>query len=50
MNPEVVGKMWRYFANLEQYESHAIDTTMQEIDESVNVIKKILAGGAMRLS
>lgn len=42
MNPEVVWKMWRCFANLEQYESHGmlIDTTMQNIYDSVVAIKK----------
>jgi adenylate kinase family enzyme len=50
VNPEVIGNMWNYFTNLGPYESHVIDTTMQNIDESVAAIKKSLEDGAMRLS
>jgi chloramphenicol 3-O-phosphotransferase len=49
-NPEIVEKMWRYFASLGQYESHVIDTTLHTLDESVTTIRKSLAQGAMRLS
>jgi chloramphenicol 3-O-phosphotransferase len=50
VNPEIVGKMWRYFAHLGRYESHVIDTTMHSIDESVATIRKSLAAGGLRLS
>lgn len=50
LNPEIVRKMWRYFAHLGQYESHALDTSIHTIDESVATIRETLAEGAMRLS
>ncbi|MGM1049057.1 MAG: AAA family ATPase [Bacillota bacterium] len=50
VNAEVVGKMWNYFANLGRYESHVIDTTTQNIEESVTAIKKSIDDEAMRLS
>jgi chloramphenicol 3-O-phosphotransferase len=50
VNPEIVGKMWGYFVDLGRYESHALDTSMYTIDESVASIRKTLTDGAMRLS
>ncbi len=49
-DPEVVGTMWRAFADLGCYESHAFDTTGLSIDESVATLKQSLTAGAWRLS
>lgn len=49
VSPEVVGDMWNCFTNLGQYELYAIDTTMENIEESVSAVRKLLADGAMRL-
>ncbi|QBD75878.1 hypothetical protein EPA93_07595 [Ktedonosporobacter rubrisoli] len=50
VNPEIVGKMWKYFAHLGPYESHVIDTTMHTLDESVATVRAALAAGDLRLS
>lgn len=50
LNPEIVGKMWRYFAHLGPYESHVIDTTRHTLDESVVAVRTSLATGELRLS
>ena len=50
VNPEIVGKMWRYFAHLGPYEPHVIDTTLLTLDESVATVRTSLAAGELRLS
>lgn len=35
VNPDVVKNMWKFFADLGRFEAHVIDTTMQNINESV---------------
>jgi chloramphenicol 3-O-phosphotransferase len=49
VNPEIVGKMWRNFAHLGQYESHVIDTTRHTLDESVATVRTALTAGDLRL-
>jgi chloramphenicol 3-O-phosphotransferase len=50
LNPEIVGKMWRYFAHLGPYESHVRDTSMHTLDESVAMVRTSLAARDLRLS
>ena len=46
---EAVKRMWQAFSDLGIHESHIIDTTHQNINETVEMIKKMLAENAMRL-
>ena len=46
---EAVKHMWQAFSDLGLYESHAIDTTHQSINETVALIQKMLAENAMRI-
>ncbi len=49
LNPEIVMKLWHSFSDLGQYESHAIDTSLQTIDESVALIQKKLLKDTFRI-
>lgn len=46
---EDVKTLWRSLSDLGKYESHAIDTTAQTVDESVMLIQKLLLGDAFRV-
>ena len=46
---EAVQSMWQAFGNLGAYASHVLDTTQQNIDETVAVIQKILAQDKMKI-
>jgi len=46
---EAVKHMWQAFSDLGAYESHIIDTTHQDINETVALLQKLLAENAMRL-
>jgi hypothetical protein len=50
LDPQIVSKMWQYFADLGRYESHVLDTTRHSIDESVATLRKSLIAGDLRLS
>ena len=50
LDPQIVGKMWQYFADLGRYEPHVLDTTRHSIDESVATLRKSLVAGDLRLS
>jgi len=49
-NIELVETMWEQFSNLGNYESNAIDTTMQTIQDTVSAIKEKVASGTALLS
>ena len=38
----VVSNIWQSLSNLGKYESHAIDTTAQTVDESTEIIQQML--------
>ena len=40
LEPEFVSKVWNFFSDLGLYESHAIDTSKQTLDESIAYIQK----------
>ena len=50
LSHEIVKAIWHSFTNLSVYETHAIDTTTQTIDESVAAIQKMLLEGAFRIA
>lgn len=45
----VVTAMWEQFADLGEYETHAIDTANQSIGESAAAIRGLLHGGRLRI-
>jgi len=47
---EAIKLMWQHFSDLGEYESHAIDTTHQDVNKTVALIKKMLAENAMRMA
>jgi len=49
VDPQVVGTMWRYFADLGEFECHAIDTTELEAGETVLELQKCLTLGEFKL-
>lgn len=49
LSPETVRNMWHSLSDLGKYESHAIDTTAQTVEESVMLIRKMLSGDAFRI-
>ena len=46
---DAVRHMWQCFSNLGTYEPHIIDTTNQNIEETVALIQKLLCENAMRI-
>ena len=46
---EVVKDLWDSLADLGEYEPHVVDTTNQTVEESVAVIRKMLAEDAFRI-
>ena len=49
VDPEVVGTLWRQFADLREFERHAIDTTDLAAGETVLELQKRLALGEFTL-
>lgn len=49
-DPDPVRFMWRQFADLGPLERHAIDTTAQSVDETLQVLRAGLAGGRFRMA
>jgi len=46
---DAVKQMWHAFSDLGEYESHVIDTTNENLDETVVSIHKLLNENAMRI-
>jgi len=46
---DAVKHMWQCFSDLGLYESYVIDTTNQSIEETVDVVQKLLGENAMRI-
>ena len=49
VDPQGVGTMWRYFADLAEFERHAIDTPELAAGETVPELQKCLALGEFKL-
>lgn len=49
LNREVVSEVWQAFADLGAYEPHAVDTTGQTVEESVERIQTMLQKGSFQL-
>jgi len=49
LNSEIVKNVWLSLSDLGIYESNAIDTTNQTVDESITLIQKMLLEGACRI-
>ncbi len=49
-DPDVVGFMWRQFAQLSDYTDHVVDTTTMQIDEALAFIRVGLEAGDFRLA
>ena len=49
LEPEFVKKIWHFFSELDQYESHVIDTSKHTLNESVILIQKKLLDNAFRI-
>lgn len=49
LSDETVKKMWHCFADLGEYEPHAIDTTGQTASQSAALIREHLRNGAFRI-
>ena len=50
LKPDFVKRVWRFFSDLGQHESHAFDTSAHALDESVVSIQKELQENALRLN
>lgn len=50
VNPEVIGTMWRHFADLGRWEQHAVNTSSQNQEQTVSDIHLRLADGLLCLS
>lgn len=49
LNSEVLRDLWKSFMHLGKYEKHVLDTTGQTVDESAEVIQKMLFESKFRL-
>lgn len=49
LNAEVVQELWQSIADLGAYESYAVDTTGQSVEESAALLQKMLRDGKFRL-
>jgi len=49
LSVEVIKDLWDSFNNLGKYESHAVDTTGQTIEESAAIIQKMLSENNFRI-
>ena len=49
LEPDFVKKVWRFFSDLGDYESHALDNSTQTLDESILLIQKMLQDNIFRV-